>query len=58
VHIIPEANGDNISIENLLLICSGCNKSMGCNEIGEYIKNNYEDKKYENFINRCYILYL
>jgi hypothetical protein len=47
-HIHSEAKGGEIKIENLLPICSDCNKSMGTTHWDEYIK------KYTNFRIRIY----
>ena len=47
-HIKSEANGGEIKIENLLPICSDCNKSMGAVNWDEYIK------LYTNFRVRLY----
>jgi hypothetical protein len=52
-HIISEKNGGLINIDNILPICSQCNKSMGSKNMDEYIKNNYP-KNYENFKKRSY----
>lgn len=37
-HIISEANGGDISLENLRPICSVCNKSMGTTNMDDFIK--------------------
>ena len=47
-HIKSEANGGEIKIENLLPICSDCNKSMGAVNWDEYLK------LYTNFRVRLY----
>ena len=47
-HITSEANGGEITINNLLPICSDCNSSMGTTNWDEYIKN------YTNFSVRIY----
>lgn len=47
-HIHSEANGGEIKIENLLPICSDCNKSMGTVHWDEYIE------KYTNYRIRIY----
>ena len=47
-HIHSEAKGGEIKIENLLPICSDCNKSMGTMHWDEYIE------KYTNFRIRIY----
>jgi hypothetical protein len=52
-HIISEKNGGVINIDNILPICSGCNKSMGTTNMDEYIQINYPNN-YNNFIKRNY----
>ena len=54
-HIISENNGGEILLENLLPICSKCNKSMGTKNmvdwVGKYYPNNiwrFEKKSYRN----------
>jgi len=37
-HIIAEVNGGEINIDNLRPICSCCNKSMGSQNMNEFIK--------------------
>ena len=52
-HIISEKNGGNISIDNIIPICSGCNQSMGIKNMGDFIKE-YYPKNETFFINRDY----
>jgi len=47
-HIKSESNGGRISIDNLLPICSDCNKDMGATNWDEYIKT------FTNFRPRIY----
>ena len=50
-HIIAEANGGSIDLDNLLPICGECNKSMGTEDMDLFVKNIYKNnyKTYEKF---------
>jgi hypothetical protein len=48
-HIIAEANGGTIDIDNLLPICGKCNKSMNTMCMDDYVKENYKNN-YNNYI--------
>jgi hypothetical protein len=37
-HVLSEANGGEMNISNLRPICSPCNKSMGTQHMGEFVK--------------------
>ena len=52
-HIISEKNGGLINIDNILPICSGCNKSMGVENMEKYIKEHYPNN-YNNFLKKDY----
>ena len=52
-HIISEANGGTVEIDNLLPACAQCNSSMGTRNMPEYIKQ-YCPKNYKKFISRDY----
>lgn len=42
-HILSKKNGGNISIDNIIPICSFCNRSMGSMHMFKYMeKNNYK----------------
>ena len=53
-HIISDADGGEISIDNLLPICSCCNKSMGKKNMREFIFENFPEN-IGNFDKRLYI---
>ena len=40
-HIISEANGGHITVENIRPICSACNLSMGSRNMDEFIQSHY-----------------
>ena len=52
-HIISEKNGGEISEDNLIPICSHCNKSMGTMHMDEFVKNHFK-LNYNNYKNRKY----
>ena len=52
-HIISEKQGGVIKVENIVPICSACNKSMGIRNMGEFIKEHYPDN-YEKFSRKDY----
>lgn len=52
-HIIPKSKGGKDSLDNLLPICGGCNRSMGCRHMEEYITE-YHSNNLENYKNREY----
>lgn len=52
-HIISEKDGGKINIENLMPICSTCNKSMGAQNMEIYIEE-YHPEQLESFQNRNY----
>jgi len=52
-HIISERNNGEININNIVPICSGCNRSMGTMNMNEYIKK-YNPQNHNNFINKKY----
>jgi 5-methylcytosine-specific restriction endonuclease McrA len=35
-HIVAEANGGDLTVENLIPICQSCNSSMGTQNLNEY----------------------
>jgi hypothetical protein len=37
-HVVSEKNGGTLSIKNLRPVCHGCNLSMGCDNMIEYVK--------------------
>lgn len=37
-HVIAEANGGETNVQNLRPICSSCNKSMGTQNMGDFMK--------------------
>lgn len=45
-HIISEKNGGNVSVDNLIPVCSMCNRSMGTVNMCEYVKKHYPNNKY------------
>ena len=52
-HIISEYNGGDINIDNIIPICSQCNKSMSYRNIDCYIKEFYPNN-YNNYVKmRC-----
>jgi len=53
-HIISEYNGGVISIDNIIPICSQCNKSMSSRNVDDYIKEFYPNN-YENYLKMCSI---
>ena len=53
-HIISENNGGMINIDNILPICSPCNRSMGTKNMDDYIKENYPNNM-RLFNDRIYI---
>lgn len=52
-HIISEANGGNTDIDNLLPICSVCNKSMGTNHMEDFVSSQFP-KNIKSFKERKY----
>jgi hypothetical protein len=42
-HVVAEANGGSINIDNLRPICSICNSSMGTINMQEYALNNFNN---------------
>jgi hypothetical protein len=48
-HIISEFNGGGVNVDNIMPVCGWCNKSMGTENMDEYIEN-YYPKNYKNFI--------
>ena len=44
-HVNSEANGGDLSIQNLRPICSGCNKSMGTKNMFDYMNDFYPNNK-------------
>ena len=53
-HIIPEKDGGDTTIDNLIPICSGCNSSMGSENMNSFIKRFYP-KNMNNYINKIII---
>ena len=51
-HVISEKNGGTLDISNLRPICSGCNSSMKCTNMREFIKTYYKQnlKAFDNNI--------
>ena len=54
-HIISEKDGGNLSLDNLLPICSGCNRSMSSKNLNEWI-NEFYPENVERFNKRKYRL--
>ena len=52
-HIIPKSKGGEDTVNNLLPICIGCNRSMACMNMGDYIEK-YHNNNLENFKMRKY----
>lgn len=52
-HIISEKNGGPVNIDNILPICSACNRSMAAMDMNEYIKEKYPSN-FEDFSKRYY----
>jgi len=52
-HITSEKNGGLLILENLLPICSGCNKSMGSNNMTNWVRTYYPENL-AKFNNREY----
>lgn len=52
-HIIPESKGGETSIDNLLPICGLCNKSMGTQNMDDYVKKDFQHN-YSGFLSRKY----
>ena len=52
-HIVAERNGGSLDLNNLLPICGTCNRSMGTQNMEEYIAN-YHVEQLDNFKNRKY----
>ena len=52
-HIIPSSKGGLTTLENILPICSECNRSMGNTNMGDYIKQYYPNSVI-NFNMRIY----
>lgn len=50
-HIIPESKGGNEDIDNLRPVCSSCNKSMGTQNMEDYIELNYNKNYNKNNLN-------
>jgi len=48
-HIISDADGGELSVNNLKPICSMCNKSMGKKNMNDFIKECGYDKKFSLF---------
>lgn len=44
-HILSEHNGGEVTVDNLVPICSPCNTSMGTTNMGEYIETYYPENK-------------
>jgi len=44
-HIVSEANGGNVTVENIRPICSACNLSMGQRNMDEFIAKHYPANK-------------
>ena len=42
-HIVSEKNGGSLILENLIPICSGCNRSMGANNMTDWVKTFYPE---------------
>ena len=54
-HIIPESKGGSTTLDNLLPICSKCNKSMGSQyTIHEFSQTFNESKVFECFRFKCF----
>lgn len=56
-HIISEKNGGPLILENLIPICSGCNRSMGANNMTDWVKtfypenlSKYSKRQYTNIV--------
>lgn len=52
-HIISEKNGGLLVLDNILPICSPCNKSMGINNMEDWIQKYYPEN-YSNYIKKIY----
>lgn len=44
-HIVSEKHGGDVSINNLIPICSMCNRSMGTMDMRDYVKTHYPNNK-------------
>jgi len=53
-HIVAEANGGEITVDNILPICSGCNLSMGTQHMDEFVSKHYP-KNWEKYRKRQYL---
>ena len=51
-HIIPSSKGGENTLDNILPICSGCNRSMGNKNMDDYINTHYPNNL--NFKNKKY----
>ena len=45
-HIIPGKNGGETNLDNLLPICSCCNKSMSTVNLDDFKKNTFPNKRH------------
>lgn len=54
-HILSEKNGGDCSIDNIIPICSNCNKSVGILHMDEYVKEYYPNN-YHTYKKRTYSL--
>jgi hypothetical protein len=52
-HIIAERNGGSLDLQNLLPICGTCNRSMGTQNMEDYVEQ-YHKEQLEDFIDRNY----